>query len=413
MLQTLTTNNHSSSFSEAGVASSRAQLAISDVEFQLGRLFIDRRDNANALAWMTRCLEHRRGLLAKDSPRLRATEVAIMLCKVTDTTRWPEQLSTMISGESTWYNSIVKQFAELTLARKTLPPENVKPLFEQLLRSLEEALSDRNAISLLARGDYASWLHDQGDYQRAYPVTSKLIEIANSVAPNHPRLTEAKIRFGYELLRSQRFEEANRIYTEALEAHKAPYAGMAEALEGKIWCSIVLGNQADLPGLVTKLVEEMDTRTTIESAWISYAVARCYAAMNDAANAKKFDAIAFEKAEACQPTPENSMWLERLSTIYASHSQIDRATELLRKAVAIERKTRPPKHPRLADRLLALGDCEQRLGHLDDAKVLIQEALEVYRLRMPEDDTRISVASDRLQSIQTLQQKMSEQDVAE
>ncbi len=55
-------------FSEIDINSPRAQLAISDIEFQMGRLYIDRRDNTTALKWMQRCLERRQRLLAHDSP---------------------------------------------------------------------------------------------------------------------------------------------------------------------------------------------------------------------------------------------------------------------------------------------------------------------------------------------------------
>ncbi len=59
------------------------------------------------------------------------------------------------------------------------------------------------------------------------------------------------------------------------------------------------------------------------------------------------------------------------------HSNYERAAELLRQAVSIERLSRPANHPRLDDRLFALGDCMRRLGNTDQAKAFINEAIEI------------------------------------
>jgi tetratricopeptide (TPR) repeat protein len=274
----------------------------------------------------------------------------------------------------------------------------VRPRFERLVESLENALSARHPFSLLALGDYASWLHDQGEYELAYPVTSRLIEIADTVAPNHPKLRHAKVRFALELTRSTRLEEANRYYQEVLSNASNDLGVTLEAQLGHLWCSLAQGQTSEMAPLISKLIEQSQKRSGHEAAWCAYAVSRGSHCLGDFNNAKQYAAIALERAKACQPIPVNPLWLERLATIHATHDEFERAAELLRTAVDLERSMRPPKHPRLADKLLELGGCLQKQGKFDEAEPMLHEALNIYQIRMPKGDMRIESAKKRMES---------------
>ncbi len=57
-----------------------------------------------------------------------------------------------------------------------------------------------------------------GDFRRALPAIESAIAWAEELSPEHIKLRDAREKFGYELLRAQRFEEAGQQFQRLIDA---------------------------------------------------------------------------------------------------------------------------------------------------------------------------------------------------
>ena len=79
----------------------------------------------------------------------------------------------------------------------------------------------------------------------------------------------------------------------------------------------------------------------------------------------------------------------------ASPAELDEAEALHRKALEMNRRIRPD-HPYLADNLAALGYLRHLAHDEAEAEPLVREALRIYRLKLPEEHSKIVDANRRL-----------------
>jgi serine/threonine-protein kinase len=76
--------------------------------------------------------------------------------------------------------------------------------------------------------------------------------------------------------------------------------------------------------------------------------------------------------------PRTARVLVALAAVISTH-EMERAGELLRRALEIRRATLPPDHPDVASSLASLGDHHYHLGELSRAEGFFRQALDVFR----------------------------------
>ena len=99
-----------------------------------------------------------------------------------------------------------------------------------------------------------------GDFHRALPAIKLAIAWAEELSPEHPKLREAREKFGCELLRAQRFDEAGQQFQRLIDRDiKVGDRFSPTAVEGMIWVHLMAGRTSEAMELAEQLLARTDS----------------------------------------------------------------------------------------------------------------------------------------------------------
>ncbi|HND53204.1 MAG TPA: serine/threonine-protein kinase, partial [Pirellulaceae bacterium] len=363
-------------------------LFVADVEFQLGWVLNVRRQRDEAREHFERALAIRREHCPPGAAALKAAEVGLEFTQSDGGELSLEQLRTLVPGEDR-VSRLFADYLTMLAFRRLKNYDAACARYEQIIKQLESQLTDQHPLFLLALGEYAGLLSTKGDYRAALPRIEKAIATAEKIAPDHEKLKKARELFGYELMRAQRFAEADVHFQKVVDQDARDGKFSVHAHDGLVWTSLMAGRNAKGRDVAQALVERCRQESPYKLAWALYALARAADRVGDAAASAAADEESLRVAKSLETLPEQPLWLEHLSSIFARVGEYQRSEELLRKAVALERERHPAEHPQLADRLHTLAVILQRQQRSEEAAECFRESLTIRERTLPENDARI------------------------
>jgi serine/threonine protein kinase len=375
------------------------QLARAEILFQQGRLMIDRGQTASALAPLQQSLAIRTRWLPEESPLIKASKIGIMLANTESVDDLPlDQILSTLEGND-WASELAQKYAAGLIHRRQKEFDQAIILYQELMDQLSAVFPESHPLLILFRGDFVGLLYDTGNYRQAFPLAEDVLRQAEQICPTHKKLISFRLKLAGELSRATRFVEANELYETVLRQSQEASGTALEAHQGLIWCCCVLGKPQEAVSHAELLWNGSSQLTAWQTAWYAYAYARAFEANQQTAEAAEMDQLAYQEANKVAESPNSAIWLERLSVIHAHKGNYLVAEKLLREAVAIERTTRVPMHPRLADRLDSLASMLIKLENNDEALTLLDEVLAIRESQLPDDDHRTMTSRAKRASI--------------
>ena len=368
------------------------ELLIADIAFQWGCLEHARRDNRRAGEMFLRSLRLRERHLGSESRPVLIAKAAIQFCEISsgDPADF-QKLAATLAGEGP-IHEIAVAYINLKLAQSMGRLEQASTMYGELYDKLVNLLGESHPLSILAAGEYAGLLWETGDFRNSLRIGEQAIQRGRRIAPAHHHLRAALDKLGYEFLRGERVEDANRCFEEARTIIKNSDGFDFGIFAGLAWSRLCLGRLGSALDASERLLDHRSQYTATQTAWAFYTHARILEGMGEINEASKFDRDALQKANELKDAPEHAVWLGRLAAIHNHNGEHEKAETILRRALHIENKTRVPHHPRLADRQMALARTLRFQGRSEEAEVLANKALESRRKRLPSDDVRIDAA---------------------
>ena len=360
-----------------------------DIEFHLGWNRSLARDFEAARPHFQRSLEIRRQVCTADSGLIKAAQLALEACSKSDDDPLSVRQLQLIGGNDR-YSQLVNDYLKILAWRQLGRWPEVIEAYPPLLDRLATALPPKHPLIVLAYGEYAEVCWRGGDFRRALPAIQSAISWAEELSPEHIKLRDAREKFGYELLRAQRFEEAGLQFQRVIDRDKNVGDRFSSiAVEGMVWVHLMAGRSTEALELAQQLLAHTTNELPYRRAWYHYVVARAAAYVGDEALEDKCNAQSYELVSSVSELPRSGLWLERISNIYVREQQLDRAAEIMSQAIACERAAEPATHPHLADRLMTLARILRNANRLEESKQAYQEAQAIYKQSLPDDDIRL------------------------
>jgi tetratricopeptide (TPR) repeat protein len=386
--------------SNAEGTSVNCELFIADVEFQMGWLKAQQRQDDESKTHFARALEIRERYLPTSSTAIKAAQVGIEIAQAKNLSELPlEQLAATIAGNDR-ASKIASEYLQMLALRSLKNYDAASVIYGRIVEQLEEILSDQHPLYLLALGEYADLLWKKGDYRQALPQIEKAIAVGEKLAPSHPKLRNARLTLAVELSRAQRFREANEQFKKIIELDSANDTFSAEAHDGLIWTEMLLERPSTALEYAQKLVDRAGDQMLHQQAWYQFSLARIHQQLGNSDASKSADAEARRIANSFNNPPEIAIWLERLAVIHTSEGNLEKAESFNRKAVEIERANHPALHPRITDRMTSLISILRKRNKRDEALALLYEALESREKTLPPDDVRIDATRKTIQQLE-------------
>ncbi len=363
-------------------------LLVADIHFQLGWLLCSLRKQNEARTYFEQCLAIRTEYCPADSSSVKAAQVGLELSEARHMGQLSlDNLMTIVSGNDK-YSRLVNEYLTVLACRQLGRLDEAILIYERLLTQLNEALPEHHPLAILAQGEYAELCWRQGQFRKALPAIEKTIAAAEIAAPQHAKLKAVREIFGYELLRAMRMREASHQFHKIIENDSPASITSSVALDGLVWVHLVDGESELAMPYAKRLLEITDPKSPYKMAWAHYAYARVLDRQGKSLESMQANETAFKLAKSVEPLPENPMWLERLTTIFASEDDLENAERTARRAVDIERATKPALHPHLADRLQTLVNILNRMNRTDEVATLQNEIHKIREASLPENDHR-------------------------
>ena len=364
-------------------------LLVADIQFHLGWNRCLARDFDAARPHFQRSLEIRQHECVADSGLIKAAQLALELCDNSEDDHISVRQLTRLNGHDR-YSQIVNDYLKILAWRQLGRWEQAIAAYPPMLDQLATALPPKHPLIVLAHGEYAEVCWRGGDFRRALPAIELAVDWAEELSPEHPKLREAREKFGNELLRAQRFDEAGQQFQRLIDRDKKVGDRFsAAAVEGMIWVHLMAGRSSEAMELTRQLLARTTSEEPYKRAWYLYVTARAAAIAGDHDLEHQCNIQSYELICSVTELPRNSLWLERISNIYSREHQYDRSAEIMTQAIACERETKPPHHPHLADRLMTFATILKNIDRPQESQQAYQEAQAIYKRSLPDDDIRL------------------------
>ncbi|MCA9035971.1 MAG: serine/threonine protein kinase [Planctomycetaceae bacterium] len=377
------------------------QLAIADIEFQLGKLNADRGEGENAAAHFQRSLEIRTKWLPADSTLVQSSQVGLAMAFSGTESEQPLRELLSLPGQQDWLRKGAHLFAGATLHRRNGELDDAILEYESVIEIVDRHLSDSHPIAIFVRADFAGLLYERGVYKRALPVIQDVLQQADQICTSHRKLLPIRLKLAFEFSRANRFDEARQLYNDALRYHRPDTASLMEIHHGLAFCDLVANQATDALKHIEFVWDQRRTFVLEQTAWYAHVYALALKQAGRESEAVRLEAESYDAAKAIEQPLEHPVWAERIAVVFAHNNDFDNAVRMNSHAVRLERMVRPADHPRLADRLSSLAFLLQRQGSTDAAVDAWEECLSIREMQLPLDDIRIQETRNRLSSLKS------------
>ncbi|MCA9059131.1 MAG: tetratricopeptide repeat protein, partial [Planctomycetaceae bacterium] len=223
---------------------------------------------------------------------------------------------------------------------------------------------------------------------------------AEQLNADHPKLRDFKLKLAWELSRGGRFQDALQIYEAVLRQTETAGRPTFEIHHGISICYLGLKRYAEAVVHAEEVWRHRSQMMGQQTAWFGRVYAGALHLNGESSAADEIDRQVLVEARKLDPNNiRHAVWLERIAHVFAHHKDWETAARFQRQAVVLERETRVPLHPRLADRLTALAAILRKQDCNEEALGLLQEAAEIYVQQLPLDDPRINGTQNQIISL--------------
>ena len=369
-----------------------------EVRFHRGRLFLNLKRNFEAKAEFRRVLDVAKSTQHGNAFLIRASEVGLEFCDA-HSLEIPktEKLADYFQHDS-WARKVVDGFGTLTMYRATSQWEKAAKMYPQQLEHLRERLPDDNRWYLLAVGDCAGVHLKAGHYEQAHKYAEFAVKKGEQISPGHPKLLDAKLALGKELVRAGRFEDGYQ-YLKSVDKYLCEkgceHEVKTDLLTEITYCALELNR----PGEAAKYVKRLSKRSrywpAVMKAWLCYLESRTSQEIDSDQSAKSMR-NAVRLAESLDDPPKNGIWCSRMATIFRAQGDLSQAETMARAGVYYDSQKFFPSHPRVANRQIMLGEILLARGKHREAQDSFSLALESRKSFFSESNPLIAQAESAL-----------------
>ncbi len=298
-----------------------------------------------------------------------------------------------------WTTNIVRQYVayKFHASQKNYGPACT--CYDSVIGQLRTAFPVKHPVIAFALGEFAGLLFDAGEYRRAYEVATEAIQIGNERCPTHEKLLDAKSKLATELVCAGRFEEATRMCEEVCRIQDKNGQFSERATMALFQCMMATDRFKEANALAARLWERGDKSSPHQKAWLAYQYARSLRHCGYDEQAVELDQVACEELKSLWVTSLNATWLEQMASILLDEGRVEEAEKFLRQAVQLERKARPPQHPKIADRISPLVEFLIKQDKNIEALELLNESIAIRKQKLPAGDKRIDSDESRLKRL--------------
>jgi serine/threonine protein kinase len=274
--------------------------------------------------------------------------------------------------------------------------------FEQALPLRQEALElQRTLFGSSSRpvrdslGDLATIVAGLGDLERATELHEERLELALAVVPpDEGEITDVRTLFGRHLFTIYRSEAAEEQLLAAVDLTKRAQVSPlteVEAIRSLADAQRLRGKLEEAEGSAHRAVDLADANFGVASSPSGLARATLATVYSARGKREEADATFREAIDALERTLGTDHGT-RLSTmnnfalLQMSGEEFAEAARILAEVVEIGERVYGPDHPEVAHFLQNLGASLARLNRLEEAKVPLERAAQIYRDKVAEDN---------------------------
>ncbi len=368
-------------------------LPVAETDFHLGWLALESKQKKSARDRFGRCLEIRKKLLPPNHTLVLLGQVGLVMCDAnhaelpTISALGVEILGFELAGQ------VLAEAVKIQSARAQRDFASAAASYRRVIDAIRPRLTPEHPVMALTLGDYAGILWEAGDYQEALPIVQEAIRIGRRFAPYHPHMATALRHLANELMFAQRFDLAETYFRDALKIPNQPTHARAESTHGLIWCCWKKGNHSEALRFAEQ-THELAPEHSAMKVWSLHCWARILELAGKEAESKTRDQEALASAKNLDLSNVSPLFLDRMAVIFGRAKDHANQEKMLRLALEQEQARRPLNHPRVGDRLNALGAFLFNQGQIQSARPLLQQALEIREKRLPVDDPRTVFTRD-------------------
>jgi serine/threonine-protein kinase len=241
---------------------------------------------------------------------------------------------------------------------------------------------------------------DTGRYPEADSLLQAALALQRSGRADASAAERAQTQeaLAYSRFRQGKFEEAERLYRDALATLRRAYgprdARLASVLNG---LGIVLDERGDPAAAERVLRRAIDlhraARDSVPAVYYhNLALALERQNRFDDALGMHQKALAVYRQAYSRPHPLLASAIARMAFTYQRAGHLEKAERLHRQSLAMRREALPPDHPHLASGLVRLGWLLVQKGRPDEAAPLAREGLSILQSILPPDHWQIHAA---------------------
>ncbi len=374
-------------------------LPVGEVEFHLGWLHLERRDSGKAKAHFLQSLQIRKQHLPVGHPLVVFTQAGLVQCSpdVNELSALATSAEELMGKETA--GKVLVEVLKVQIARKFNDYAVANAGYRELLVLLAPHFDNEHPVIALIKGDFASCLWEAGEYIEAEAAAAEALRVGRRFAPHHPQMLRALKQVAFEMLYAGRWIEAEKLYREALAIPGQSDHSRAEITHGLIWSCLLVGKRPDALAFSEQTLALGKGSSLGFSAWIRHCHARMLTQDGRPDEAANFDAEALRLAREVDMSKQTSISLDRFAVIFNKNGDFVTGEKLLRQALQQEEKARPADHPRVADRLHALGGFLLGRNRPVEAAPLLRRALAIREKRLPADDQRLADSRKKVASV--------------
>ncbi len=379
-------------------------LKIADVLFQMGLLYMDRKERVHARTCFTRAADIRTEKLPANHQQVWTVKLALAMCQRDASTQMQSLAEATFSIlQDPNIAALVYQGIQLQIHVARKDWSAAEKAYRNILPALNRRFGQSEPVSLMVNGHFCGILFERGKYREAFELIMPTLAVAKRLEPNHHQVLDATKKLAFEFFLAHRFQEAEDFYRELIQSEA--YAGRTLA-EIHLALADVLLQAQRFPECEKALKAWRDDSERLEhKAWRLTIEAELADGLGRTAQAKQLKQMAHETVGKINKSYQAPVWLSRFANACRNVGDWEQGEELFRQALQVELDARPEKHPRIADRCFELAalliekpptDASSFKQRMKESISLLEQALEIRILRLPVDDLRIKETREKL-----------------
>lgn len=376
-----------------------------ETRFHFGRLLLTLQNNEDArtqFLWIVN-----RSPNAESSNRflVQASKVGLEYCDARPGEILETAPVTNFFQDNSWAQKIVQGYATQLAFQAMQDWDSAATQYQTLLSLIRERLPETNQWFLLALGDCAGIQLKAGYYEQACENAQRAIEIGEKISPGHPKLLEAKLTLGKELIRAQHYQ-AGVEYLRSVDQYYAQ-KGVPEEVKLDLLVELAEGliqsNQyVEAGAYVERILKKWTGWANEVDSWNRYLEFRAFAS-SDPERSQAARQEALRLAELIQKPPANGIWCSRVAQVFRGHGKLAQAERFARQAVKFDQARFFDHHPRVANRRMLLGAILMDRGQTKEAILEFEKVLKSRTQFLSADNRLVQEAQSALATARAVQ----------